>query len=214
MWCGVANLNVIETDQVDDLKNVNGVVVEVDIARHGDEDARQRIHALDVVLAYLKEQMAETRVAAEYGVGQVAHVVDEELGKASRYEIQVAARLAHQLVLDARALQQLHAHGYALDAQLRVHVVEQQRAEYVRHDGDVWRRRGLQRHRRLGAHRLAAVLVEHVRRAVAQRVAGARRAELVLQAHDQHADYFVVVLDQQTRFSVFQSSHTHTHGSK
>jgi hypothetical protein len=84
----------------------------------------KRVNALGMRLTDLIEKLCETRVAFDYGVEDIVHVVGEEFGGAAGDQAQVAAYLLDKLGLDAVVLQELDAYGDRLLRQPRVQVVE------------------------------------------------------------------------------------------
>ena len=82
--------------------------------------ACERINALNVRLAYLKQQMCETRVALLHGIHNIEHIVHQNVGRATRHQIQIATYFMQEFYFNVVMLQKLYAERYGFRRQVRV----------------------------------------------------------------------------------------------
>ncbi len=81
------------------LQNGDQVLGAVDGLQALNQMLRQRIDTLNIRLCQLKQQPTQATVSLEDRIHNIIHVVDEQLRRTTRNQVQVAADLPEQLAL-------------------------------------------------------------------------------------------------------------------
>jgi len=112
-----------QADHVHDFQNGNQILGRLDRLQSLDQVLGQRVNTLDVGFRELKEQATQAAVALEDRIDDVVDVVDEQVRRAARDQVKVAADLAQQLTLYVAVLQEFDADGHCLLGQLWIQIV-------------------------------------------------------------------------------------------